>query len=100
MNNLSQQASMQQGCKSSTINASDLSYDLDNVLSLIEQIGGEEALSSLSMLIEECRRDSGVSCDYIGNIAQDFLCFYSNVLLVKNCLQDIYNRFCKEGGNQ
>lgn len=79
------------------IDLENLIYELDNALFLLSRIGGEEAISSVSMLIDDCREHAADS-DVIAAAATDSLRFYSNVLLLKKNIEDAYKYVCKEGG--
>lgn len=76
------------------INLQDLIYELDNALFLLNHIGGDEAISSVSTLIEDCR-DHAAAGESIAAAATDSMRFYSNVLLLKKYIEDAYK--CVQG---
>lgn len=81
------------------IDLENLVYELDNALFLLNHIGGDEAISSVSMLIEDCR-DHAAGGESIAAAATDSMRFYSNVLLLKKYIEDAYRYVCKEGGER
>lgn len=93
MQNLSQSATL----VANQVSLQDLVCQLDNALFLLNHIGGEEAISSVSFLIDDCR-EYPASSEAIAAAATDSMRFYSNVLLLKKYIEDAYKYVCKEGG--
>lgn len=78
----------------------DLQIELEDILSLSGHLGGDEALSSVSVLLDDYNH--GESDEWLSlNAAADTMRFYSNTLLLHNRIQQIFNQFCgKEASHE
>lgn len=78
----------------------DLQIELEDILSLSGHLGGDDALSSVSVLLDDYNQ--GESDEWLSlNAATDTMRFYTNTLLLHNRIQQIFNKFCgKEGSHE
>lgn len=94
-----QNQAMQQGCKCASINVSDLSYELENVLGVFNNLDGEDAISNLTILIEEYSKP-GYDESVVERAAVSTMRLYTDIVIIRDMLKRVYERFCKEGGEQ
>lgn len=88
-----------QGAGDAVINVSDLSYELENVLGVFNNLSGEDAISNLTILIEEYSKPGYDEC-VVERAAVSTMRLYTDIVVIRDMLKRVYERFCKEGGEQ
>lgn len=73
----------------------ELKIELEDILESFTYLGGEEAISNVSFLIEDYTREKYDEC-LVAQAATSTMRLYSNALTVRDRLQQLYNKFQKQ----
>lgn len=74
------------------MNTNDLTYELQDILEFFDYLGGEDAITSVSCLIEDYTKKQHDEC-LIAQAATSTMRLYTNALSVRDRIQQLYNNF-------